>query len=849
MPEEEPKEEIQDETESQEPIVEDNSQVETGSVEVKKSPKSILKKSQKLLDNIKPNTSKFDSDSLKRKIKSPLQKIKKMADEQISKVKTKSSIKKIPVAKDEIVLNEKLEILKLKESPKSNHRELPAFIVKQDSDDTIDIVDLEQSPSESRKQRLIESGIVTPDEIINLPVSTDNNTQEPNSCKKLDNQESHEHDQKHNDKEMSPTTVIIHKRKEHIYEEIDDFVSKIAFDSEHVDRVTFQDDKNPDVNLGKQDNIIDPLFDEFSREMNKKIRKSLTSQDDSIKRELIKRNPKIEELEKQISDDYKDERIGDFDDIDVHIKNPRSLAPLSSVDSTMSHDEPDSPIIPVEKKHSHTHSGKEMSPTTVIIHKKNENIYEEIDDFIAKIAFDPENVERVKCIDEKNPHDVDLEKHDNISDPIFDEFSREMNKKIRKSLSHDHDDSTKQELAKKIPKIKNLEKQMSTDSTHSNPEPYVHKHDDKEMSPTTVIIHKRKESLLEEIDDVVARIAFDSENVERVTYEEENPHDSELKKQDITDPMFDEFSCEMNKNIRKSFSHDHDYSTKQELAKKIPKIKDLEKQKSIESTHSTDDKKVHEHESYVQKHDEKEMSPTTVLIHKNKGEVHEEIDDVVAKLAFDTENVERVTYDEKSPHEVKLTKQDNISDPIFDEFSRELNREIRKSLSSQDDSIRQELIRKVPKIEELEKQLSDEDKEEKVEQIDDIEVVLRSSHLLAPISSIDSTSSDEDRRAQLSIVAEESETSDSLIKKKLFETEPSVDIHDVESLKNDESDVSTLIDDTKIEVESPKNEAQVTIEKSPKDEFPEKDIREDVDLKANEAPAPIKINPKWSKMR
>ncbi|CAH1713006.1 unnamed protein product [Chironomus riparius] len=1209
LPREEPKEENQNETESQETAVEDSLQAETGSVDIKKSPKSILKKSQKLLDNIKPNTSKFDSDSLKRKIKSPLQKIKKMADNQISKVK-KSSIKKIPVAKDEIVLNEKLEILKLKESPKSNHRELPAFIVKQDSDDTIDIVDLEQSPSESRKQRLIESGIVTPDEIINLPVSTVNNTQELNSCKKSDNEESyeHKHDHKHNDKEMSPTTIIIHNRKEHIYEEIDDFVSKIAFDPEHVDRVTFQEEKNPqNVDLTKHDNITDPMFDEFSREMNKKIRKSLTSQDDSIKRELIKRNPKIEDLEKQMSDDYKEEQIGDFDDIDVHIKNPRSLAPLSSVDSTMSHDETDVAKKADDKKLDdsfvHRHSEKEMSPTTVIIHKKKENLYEEIDDFIAKIAFDSEHVERVKCVDEKNPHDVDLEKHDNIVDPIFDEFSCEMNRKIRKSFSHDHDDSIRQELAKKIPKIKDLEKQMSTDSTHSdrepyvhkhddkemssttviihkrkeslleeiddvvakiafdsenvervhyeeeNPhdaelskqdnitdpmfdefscemnrkirksfshdhddsirqelakkipkikdlekqmstdsthsdrEPYVHKHDDKEMSPTTVIIHKRKESLLEEIDDVVAKIAFDSENVERVHYEEENPHDAELSKQDnITDPMFDEFSCEMNRKIRKSFSHDHDDSIRQELAKKIPKIKDLEKQMSTDSTHSDREPYVHKHddkemspttviihkrkeslleeiddvvakiafdsenvervhyeeenphdaelskqdnisdpmfdefscemnrkirksfshdhddsirqelakkipkirdlekqmstdsthsdrepyvhkhddkemspttviihkrkesileeiddvvakiafdsenvervhyeeenppdaelskqdnitdpmfdefscemnkkirksfshdhddsirqelakkipkikdlekqmstesthsnkEPYVHKHDDREMSPTTVIIHKNKGEVYEEIDDVVAKFAFDSENVERVKYEEADPHEVKLTKQDNVSDPMFDEFSRELNRKIRKSLSSQDDSIRQELMRKVPKIEELEKQLSDEDREEKIEQVDDIEVVIRSAHLLAPISSIDSTSSDEDRRAQLSIVAEESETSDSLAKKKSFETEPSVDIHDVESLKNDESDVSTLIDDIKIEVESPKKESQ---DISPKEESPqrieEKDFSEDVDLKENEAPTPIKINPKWSKM-
>lgn len=304
--------------------------------EVKKSPKSILKRSQKLIENIKPNTSKFDSDSLKRKIKTPLQKIKKMADNQISKVKTKSSIKKISVGKDDIVLNEKLEILKLKESPKSQHREFPAFIVKQDSDDTIDIVNLEQSPSESRKNRLIESGLITPDEIIDLPVSTNIVPQESDSCKNLDEKEQDKYVHKHSQKEMSPTTVIIHKRKEHIYEEIDDFVAKIAFDSEHVERV--HSDEKADLKFMRQDNISDPIFDEFSRELNKKIRKSLSSQDDSIRHELTRKIPKIEELEKQISDEDKEEARTEQPQ-EIVTKNLHLLAPISSIDSTSSDEE------------------------------------------------------------------------------------------------------------------------------------------------------------------------------------------------------------------------------------------------------------------------------------------------------------------------------------------------------------------------------------------------------------------------------------------------------------------------------------------------------------------------------
>jgi hypothetical protein len=296
--------------------------------EVKKSPKSILKRSQKLLHNIKPNTSKFDSNSLKKKIKTPLNKIKKMADHGIQKVKA-TKIKTIPIKKDQIVLNEEVKILKLKESPKSKHRENAAYIVKQDSDDTIDIVDLEQSPSENRrKARESESGIVTPDEIIELPVSTETKT-DADSCKnEISENKPKVAEEKPKSKENTPSRF----KKEHVYEDIDDYVSKIAFDSEHVNRVSVHPEKH-ESKLHRQDkiNVInDPIFDEFSRELNKQIRNSLSAQDDSIRQELSRRIPKIEELEKQISDEDREEKVDDS------AKSPHLLAPISSIDSTSS---------------------------------------------------------------------------------------------------------------------------------------------------------------------------------------------------------------------------------------------------------------------------------------------------------------------------------------------------------------------------------------------------------------------------------------------------------------------------------------------------------------------------------
>lgn len=131
-----------------------------------KAPQGILKRSQqKLYDTFKPHSS-----SLKKKFNNPITKIKKMADKQFKKVKPTKGIKTITIAKNEIVLEDPQKILKLKESPKSRNREITSYIVKQDSDDTVEITNLDESPTETRKKRDVEDTTVVPDEIIELPV-------------------------------------------------------------------------------------------------------------------------------------------------------------------------------------------------------------------------------------------------------------------------------------------------------------------------------------------------------------------------------------------------------------------------------------------------------------------------------------------------------------------------------------------------------------------------------------------------------------------------------------------------------------------------------------------------------
>lgn len=289
-----------------------------------KSPKSILKGSQKTAEEVveesQPTETKSDTGSLRKKFKNPLQRIKKMADQQFKRVKSnRPFVKKIPVTKDEIILSDEVKILKLKESPKSQHREIPAYVEKRDSEDSVEILDLDESPMENRKRTENESHVVIPDEIIELPENLEaEGTTESHEISVTQKSPSP-------DKDENPPVL---KKRDHVYEDIDEYISKITSDSENVDFAPFQREEK--LELQEKIAAQDPIFEEFSREMNKQIRRSLSIQDDSVRQELAKRIPKIEELEKQISDEDKEEKIEQI------IKQVHLLAPISSIDSTSS---------------------------------------------------------------------------------------------------------------------------------------------------------------------------------------------------------------------------------------------------------------------------------------------------------------------------------------------------------------------------------------------------------------------------------------------------------------------------------------------------------------------------------
>lgn len=88
-----------------------------------------------------------------------VEKLKTMADKQLHKKSSKKppkekSIKKVPLPNDKkIVLAEHTTIIPLRDSPKADRKKVAAYVEKRDSDDFVEIVELEESPTESRKRR------------------------------------------------------------------------------------------------------------------------------------------------------------------------------------------------------------------------------------------------------------------------------------------------------------------------------------------------------------------------------------------------------------------------------------------------------------------------------------------------------------------------------------------------------------------------------------------------------------------------------------------------------------------------------------------------------------------------
>lgn len=130
--------------------------------------KSLLKRTHSAPKKIQ--ITKTIPDELEKDEKSPqpvkcchpiVEKLKTMADKQLHKKAPKkppqpkaNAIKKYALPNErKIVLAEETRIIRLKDSPKSERKNVAAFLEKRDSDDVVEIFELDESPSETRKRR------------------------------------------------------------------------------------------------------------------------------------------------------------------------------------------------------------------------------------------------------------------------------------------------------------------------------------------------------------------------------------------------------------------------------------------------------------------------------------------------------------------------------------------------------------------------------------------------------------------------------------------------------------------------------------------------------------------------
>lgn len=244
-------------------------------------------------------------------------KLKTMADKQLNKVSAqhKRFIKKTPLGPDEKIVfppEEPQQILKLKESPKAERKEIASYIVKQDSDDVLEITELDESPSGVRKRREDDqmvngtananrSSIIEPDEIIELPSS---------AVEEEIIQKTSAADRKADKPDPPPKAP--RKKREHVYEEIPDEQSLLEAISQGMQDPVVSDFLGH-ISLSREDEIVA-----------KELCKNASEIVDAIDKNLLQ---PVASIDSTSSDDEKRSSAGGL------------LAPLSSIDSMSSDDE------------------------------------------------------------------------------------------------------------------------------------------------------------------------------------------------------------------------------------------------------------------------------------------------------------------------------------------------------------------------------------------------------------------------------------------------------------------------------------------------------------------------------
>ncbi|XP_062544552.1 trichohyalin isoform X3 [Armigeres subalbatus] len=264
-----------------------------------------------------------------------LERAKSMADKQIDKAKVQmNTLRRRKAASEPPRDLPDHKILMLRESPRFGNREIPAYVIRQPSDEAMDTSD-----TEAIEKTLLETTTVVPDEIIELPqqaASEPAKTETPAEKMEVE-EERYEIIEPPKDDVVKPTipdnaVQIVpeevkpqpppkapRKKKEHHYEDIDDYVPQ---------KEEQNDSKLPlETKLKRQHEVdgFDPIVGEMLG--NDKIKISLQLQDEMIANDMLDRKKRLDEILQHSSEDEKDKD---------KIPSLGLLAPISSIDSTSS---------------------------------------------------------------------------------------------------------------------------------------------------------------------------------------------------------------------------------------------------------------------------------------------------------------------------------------------------------------------------------------------------------------------------------------------------------------------------------------------------------------------------------
>lgn len=314
----------------------------------KLNPGRLLKRASKTSVNdesVEPKKAPVKKDDSQSKPKSKILchpivvKLRELAKRQIKRSPSKVA-KKNHLSPD--TMGERQQILQLRESPKAGGREISSYIERHESDEVVEIVQLEESPGEVKRrkgQEVPESTstktFVQPDEILSIPEKTIAHEELPDEGIEPTISEILEEELRYDD--PAPKKVA-RRQKEHYYEDIDPVDDD---PNEHLNFTLM----TPEMMHPSPPNIDLTLIG-ASGEL---IKTSLANQDDLLRAEMVARDKRLSDLFTQSSGEEEDP-AGQLLEAGNTPSKGFLLAPISSIDSASSEEDRKVPLTPVAEE-------------------------------------------------------------------------------------------------------------------------------------------------------------------------------------------------------------------------------------------------------------------------------------------------------------------------------------------------------------------------------------------------------------------------------------------------------------------------------------------------------------------